>query len=538
MTMTYYILLFSLIIIMCVISNKISNRFGIPVLLAFICLGMFFGSDGVIKIPFNDFSLAETVCSVALIFIMFYGGFGTKWQMAKPVAKKAVLLSTLGVAMTAGLTGVFCYSIFHMELLEGLLIGALVSSTDAASVFSILRSKRLNLKYNTASLLEVESGSNDPCAYMLTTIILGLMAGGSVSAGHIIYLIFAQIAYGAVIGICAAFVTTFILKRVKFVTEGFDTIFVFAMVLAAYAIPAQIGGNGYLSVYIFGIILGNMKLKNKKSLVSFFDGMTGLMQMLLFFLLGLLSFPSVLPEVALVGLVIALFLTLVARPVAVAILLTPFGCPLRQQILISVAGLRGAASVVFAIMAITSGIDMEQDVFHVIFFIVLFSILVQGMLLPIVAKKVDMIDDEEDVLKTFTDYTDEVPVQFIQFTVKEQHPWNGKLIREIILPPQTLLVQMQRGSQVITPDGNTKMQAGDLLILSAKAMGKQVEGVELSELDLPPGHEWVGKTVSEISPQSGKLIVMIQRAGDIVIPNGQTILKELDVLVMKEDENG
>ena len=310
--MNFYILLFSVVIILCVICNRISNKLGVPVLLIFIALGMFFGSDGVIKIPFDNFVLAENVCTAALIFIMFYGGFGTKWKAAKPVAAKAVLMSTAGVVMTAFLVGLFCHFVIGINFQESLLLGALVGSTDAASVFSILRSKRLNLKYHTASLLEVESGSNDPCAYMLTMIMLSIIGGDSMTVPHLIYLVFAQIVYGAATGVIAAVVTGFIMKKVSFATQGFDTIFVFAMVLLAYAVPSEIGGNGYLSVYIFGIILGNMELIHKKPMVNFFDGLTGLMQMLLFFLLGLLSFPSVLPQVLLPAVAIALFLTLVA----------------------------------------------------------------------------------------------------------------------------------------------------------------------------------------------------------------------------------
>lgn len=532
--MNFYILLFSIIVILCVVCNKISNKLGVPVLLVFLALGMFFGSDGVIKIPFDNFKLAEQVCSVALIFIMFYGGFGTKWQAAKPVALKALLLSTVGVIMTAGLTGLFCYYVLGMNLLESLLIGSLISSTDAASVFSILRSKRLSLKYHTASLLEVESGSNDPCAYMLTVIMLGLISGGSINGWNIAYQVFAQIVYGALIGIIMAGITGLALKRIRFTTEGFDTIFVLAMVLSAYAIPSIIQGNGYLSVYLFGIILGNMELNNKKSLVNFFDGVTGLMQMILFFLLGLLSFPSALPKVVLPALAVAVFLTFVARPVTVGILMSPFRCPLRQQLLVSMAGLRGAASVVFAIMTMTQAPNIEYDIFHMVFFIVLFSILFQGMFLPHAAKALDMIDENDDVLKTFTDYTEEVDVRFIQFKVKENHPWEGKQIRDITLPPETLLVELQKDQQIITPDGNTVLEAGDTLVLSAKAP-ELVSNVKLTELELQKGHEWIGKTVSEIHLKPGKLVVMIQRAGDILIPNGNTLLQKDDLLVMRTE---
>lgn len=338
------LILVAVVIVACIVLNKISNHLGIPMLLGFIVLGMLFGSDGILKIPFDDFAFADYICSTALIFIMFYGGFGTNWNEAKPVAVRAVALSTLGVIMTAGVTGLFCHFILKINILESMLIGSLLSSTDAASVFSILRSKRLNLKYNTASLLEIESGSNDPVAYMLTAIVITLIKGEA-SGGGLAYMLFSQIAYGIGIGVVIAFVSVKILKKFQFTTTGFDTIFVVAVAIFSYALPNCVGGNGYLSAYIVGIILGNSKIRNKKSLVPFFDGINGLMQMLIFFLLGLLSYPSKMLSVCGLALLIALFLTFVARPLAVFAILTPLKSKVSQQLLVSWSGLRGYATV-------------------------------------------------------------------------------------------------------------------------------------------------------------------------------------------------
>lgn len=495
---------------------------------------MFFGTDGAVKIPFNNYAFAEQICSVALIFIMFYGGFGTKWSQARPVAVKAVLLSTIGVILTAGITGLFCYFILKISLWESMLIGSVISSTDAASVFSILRSKRLNLKYGTASILEVESGSNDPCSYMLTVIVLTIMKG-SISGQEIVYMIFAQIAYGIVFGVVIAYIALWILKNFRFGASGFDAIFVLAVAILSYAAPSLVGGNGYLSAYIVGIILGNRPIKNKKSLVHFFDGVTGLMQMLIFFLLGLLSFPSALPKVVLPGLWIALFLTFVARPVSIFLLMSPFRCKWHQQIFISWAGLRGAASIVFAVMATISLSSTSNDVFHIVFFIVLFSILIQGSFIPRVAKVLNMIDTNDDVLKTFTDYTEEVPIQFIQFTISQGHPWLGNKIEDILLPPDTLLVLLKRGNERIVPKGGTILLPEDTLILSARVWAN-TEGVKLSEMILQKGHEWIGKAISEITIEPDKLIMMILRTEKIIIPSGQIVLREKDTLVMNEME--
>lgn len=529
------LLLVSIIILLCVILNRISNKFGIPMLLGFILLGMLFGADGIFKIDFNNYAMGEQICSVALIFIMFYGGFGTSWSAAKPIAGKAVLLSTVGVALTSGILGVFCHFVLKMDWAESLLLGSVVGSTDAASVFSILRSKRLNLKYNTASLLEVESGSNDPCSYMLTVIMLSVINGGAegISFWGIVYMIFSQLVYGAVIGAVIAFLAIKFLKYFKFPTAGFDTIFVVAVALVSYALPSLVGGNGYLSAYIVGVALGNQKIKNKKTLVHFFDGMTGLMQMLVFFLLGLLAYPSKLPAVAGSALIIALFLTFVARPAAIFMLLTPFKCKVNQQLFISWAGLRGAASIVFAVMAIQGAPALQHDLFHIIFFIVLFSILLQGSLIPFAAKKMNMIDENADVLKTFTDYTDEVPVQFIQLRISEGHYWANKKIKNIVIPPDTIIVMLQRDGKNIVPNGSTEILAGDTIVIGASAP-VSVEGINLTEKRISAGDELIGKTLMEASPEPDRLIIMIQRSGNIIIPRGKTQIKENDILVINQ----
>ncbi len=480
--MTSYILLVAPVILLCLSLNKMSNKLGIPMLLAYILLGMMFGTDGILKIPFDNFTIAEQICTVSLIFIMFYGGFGTNWKQAKPVAGKAVLLSTVGVILTAVTTGAFCHFILRMDFWESMLIGSVISSTDAASVFSILRSKRLNLKNNTASMLEVESGSNDPCSYMLTVIILTIMSG-ELSGSSLVVMIFSQIIFGILVGVVVALAAAFILKKVNFATDGFDTIFVFSMALVSYAGASMINGNGYLAAYIAGIILGNTPLHHKKSLVHFFDGITGLMQMLIFFLLGLLAFPSQLPKILPIALAIAVFLTFVARPVSVFAILMPFRCPVKQQLLVSWAGLRGAASIVFAIMATVSPAYTKNDLFHIVIFIVLFSISIQGTLLGLVAKKLDMIDENGNVMKTFSDYSDEMPVEFVKISIKAGHPWENRKIKDLTSLPDLLLVLILRGEERIIPNGNTVVLAGDKIVLSALSPEENL-GICLTEIPI------------------------------------------------------
>ena len=240
--MNIYTVFLAFIIILCILLNKLSNRIGVPMLLGFILLGMFFGSDGIVKIPFDDYNISEIICSFGLIFIMFYGGFGTNWKRARPVAFKAVMMSSIGVILTCLVTGLFCHYIMKIDFMESMLIGAIISSTDAASVFSIFRSKKINLKYNTASLLEVESGSNDPFAFLLTVIFLSLMSGG-MNGFDIAILALKQLMFGLFGGFVIGFTAVWVLKKFDFIGDGFDTIFVFAVALIAYGVVNLTGGN-------------------------------------------------------------------------------------------------------------------------------------------------------------------------------------------------------------------------------------------------------------------------------------------------------
>lgn len=305
-----------------------------------------------------------------------------------------------------------------------------------------------------------------------------------------------------------------------------------AIALFAYMVPTMLNGNGYLSVYITGLLLGNSHIPNKKAIIHFFNDLTGLMQMLLFFLLGLLAFPSYLPGIMGAALLIALFLTFIACPVAVGITLLPFKCKLNQQAFISWAGMRGAASIAFAIMATTDPAYLQNDIFHIVFFIVLFSILIQGTLLPAVAKKLNMIDEEGDVMKTFNDYADELPLQFIQFTVSADHEWENKSVAEISLPPESILVLVIRNGEKIVPKGDTVLHKGDRVILSGREPGK-VTDVELYERVIDSNDEWANLTLAEI-PNKNQLVILIRRGEKAIIPSGDTKLNIGDVLVINK----
>lgn len=529
------LLLLSLVMIACILCNRLTSRTGIPVLLAFLVVGMLCGTDGILGIDFENYAMTETLCTVALIFIIFYGGFGTKWSAAKPVAGKAVLLSTLGVFLTAMALGVFCHYVLHTGWLAGMLTGAVLSSTDAASVFSILRSKKLNLKYGTASLLELESGSNDPVAYLMTVVILTMMTS-DLTAGRLVYMIFAQVVYGVGIGALLAICTIFFLRRFRFDSSGFDMVFMLAIAILSYVIPVLIGGNGYLSAYIAGIILGNAKIPNKKNQVHFFDGVTTLMQLLTFFLLGLLCTPSNLFAVMLPALAIAAALTFVARPLVVFLLMTPFRSPVRQQLLVSWAGLRGATSAIFALTVVAGGAVLEYDLFHLVFCVVMFSIALQGTLLPLVSKKLGMIDENADILKTFTDYTEKKELQLLQLPLEEGNEWIGQMVHTLTLPPDTILATILRGKESVVPRGNTKLRQGDIVVLAAGHCEKKVQHVQLSELEITPEHEWNQKTLAELKLPAEQLVILIRRRNATVIPQGDTRISPGDVLVMYDQD--
>lgn len=511
--------------------DKISNKIGVPILLAFIFLGMIFGEDGIVKIQFADFELAEDLSTIALIFIMFYGGFGTNWEQAKPVAVKSSIMASLGVVGTCLVVGLFCHYALHMDMLEGMLLGAVVSSTDAASVFSILRSKNLSLKYNTDSLLEMESGSNDPFAYLMTVTVLSIMKGNG-SVESIAKLLIAQIFIALAFSVIISFFAGKVINRFTFEEAGFQSAFVVAIALLSYALPTALGGNGFLCSYIVGIALGNALKINKKSLVHTFDGLTSLMQILIFFLLGLLSTPVDIIKVVPLGLVITVFMVFIARPLVTYILMKPFKAPMNQILVVSWAGLRGAASIVFAMIAVVS-LDahaLDMDLFHIVFCLVIISILLQGATLGPVSKKLNMIDPEGDVLKTFNDYSDEMDMDYISVRADDESKWIGQKIMDIGLPSQLLLVLIERHGKPIIPKGDTVIESGDKIVLSATRFSSNT-GIYLKEVPITKSHKWANHPISDIKFPQDFLIIIIKRKDGNIVPNGDTIVLPGDILV-------
>lgn len=527
--MNQFILLIGIVMMLCMLMQKLTSKLPVPSLLMFLMLGMLFGVDGLFKISFNNYQISEIICSVCLIFIMFYGGFGTNFKAARPVMIRSSLLATLGVILSALFTGLFVHFFLKLELLESFLIGSVIASTDAASVFGILRSKNLNLKDNTASLLEVESGSNDPISYMLTMVLCTLLAGKQIS---VFSLLFTQIAVGLLLGFVSGKLTSEFIKRAYVSTDGLN-IFVFAVVLLTYALSSILNGNAYLSVYLCGIILGNAHIPNKRNLVHFFDALTNMAQMMIFFLLGLLVTPSELPEVFYPALYIMIFLTLIGRPLAVLMTLLPFKPTINQIGLVSWAGLRGVASIVFAIMAVLSGADLHYNLFNLVFCVVLLSISIQGTFLPLVSKKLDMIDNTSDVFKTFNDYQEESTIRFIKIHIDEHHSWYHKSLSEIQIPASVLVVLILRKDGNIVPNGSTIIEKGDLLVLAAQEFTDQ-ENLSMKEIVVDKNHRWVNRPLKDISLVKNNLVLMIKRNKDTIVPNGNTLICADDILVIAE----
>lgn len=533
--MTQAMFFFALVVLACVAAGRLSGRLGVPALLLFLVLGMLCGVDGPLGLAFDDFVLSEQICSAALIFIMFYGGFGTRWEAARPVALQAILLSTVGVVVTALLTAGFCHLVLGLSLAESLLTGAVISSTDAASVFSILRAKRLGLKENTASLLELESGSNDPCSYLITVTALYFLGVGGESGLWIVVL--RQVLFGLLLGAAVAAGAIFLLRRLDFSESGMDILFVFAAALLAYSLPALAGGNGYLGAYLAGLWMGNSAIPRKAALVHFFDGITGLAQMILFFLLGLLATPSQIPAALPMALGVAGFLTFVARPVAVFLLMKPLGRSTRQCLLVSWAGLRGAASIVFAVMAVGRGAAMGHDLFHVVFCVCLFSVALQGSLLPRVAERLEMTDSEESLRRTFNDYQGENLLHLTQFRIGEGHPWQEKRLADCPLPTDTLVVMIRRGQEQVIPGGDTLLREGDLLVVSTPLYEEKERGVPLREIPVEQGSPWAERRVRELElPEVGLIVLLRRLDGSAVVPKGDTEIRVGDTLVVTDRE--
>jgi cell volume regulation protein A len=467
LTIENILLVGSILLFISIIVGKTSYKFGVPTLILFLAIGMLAGSDGIGGIQFDDPKLAQFIGIVSLNFILFSGGLDTSWKAVKPILKEGLVLSTLGVLLTALSLGTFVYYVTDFTIYESMLLGSIVSSTDAAAVFSILRSKNLALKSNLRPTLELESGSNDPMAYVLTIAFLTLVINQDLSIFSIIPLFLQQMILGGIGGFAFGKLSEIIINKIKLGFEGLYPVLVIALMFITFSATDAVGGNGFLAIYICAVYLGNQDLIHKSTILKMFDGMAWLMQIVLFLTLGLLVFPSQIIPFMGIGLLISIFLILIARPVSVFLSLMFFKMKLGRRFYISWVGLRGAVPIVFATYPLLAGIDKANIIFSIVFFISVSSVLIQGTTLSIFAKWLNVAlpdevkpitENDRYILNLPKSEMEEVSIPSGSYAVK-------KRIIDLHFPRSAFIVMIKRNSKYVRPGGSTVIEADDVLVL-------------------------------------------------------------------------
>lgn len=463
------ILIGSILLFLSILAGQRAYKFGVPALVLFLAVGMLAGTDGIGGINFDNPATAQFIGVVALNFILFSGGLDTDWKTVRPVLGQGIMLSTVGVLLTAILTGLFVHWVVPgFSLFEGLLLGSIVSSTDAAAVFSILRSKNLKLKYNLRPILEFESGSNDPMAYLLTIICLGLVINPDTPVASSILKFFLQIIVGGGAGILFGIAMVWIAQHLKLSYSGLYPVMIIALMYFTYAATDKIGGNGFLAVYLAALWFGNHRIPHRASLLNFFDGFAWLMQIILFLTLGLLVYPSQIVPVIGIGLLVSVFMMLVARPFSVFTSLLFFKMPLRSKHFTSWVGLRGAVPIVFATYPLIAGIDKAGMIFNIVFFISLTSILLQGTTLPLFAKWMRVSAPEEKMIGQKPELDPSEVSNLIEIQIAEGNAYVGKPLSETPFPAGARITMLRRGDDHLIVTGATILQAGDRVIIASQ----------------------------------------------------------------------
>ena len=463
----------AILLFLSVLVGKTGAKFGVPALLLFLGVGMLAGSDG-FGIYFDSPQIAQFIGTVALCIILFSGGMDTHYREIKPILAPGVTLATLGVLMTTIITGLFIYSLsdllpgnFQLGLLESMLLAAVMSSTDSASVFSILRSKGISLKERLRPTLELESGSNDPMAYMLTILLIQVIEIGVIDWPHSIVLLFMQLSIGAAAGFALGYAIVWIINRINVPNESLYPVLLFSCVFFVFAFTNLLQGNGYLAVYIAGLVVGNRKLMHKRSLTTFFDGFTWLFQIVMFLTLGLLVNPSELPAVAGVGLLVAIFMIVVSRPISVFACLLPFRrFTTRARVYISWVGLRGAVPIIFATYPLMSAeIPNARMIFNIVFFVTIVSLLVQGTTVSAMARWLGLVGKSEEKEIFNVALPDEIKSAMSEIELTDEALSGGNKLMNLSLPDNTLVVMVKRREQYFVPKGHTHLQSGDRLLV-------------------------------------------------------------------------
>ncbi len=462
------ILIFSSILI-----SKTGYKFGIPTLLLFLLVGMGFGSDG-LGLQFDNASDAQFIGMMALSIILFTGGMDTKLKDIRPVLAQGILLSTIGVLLTTLLTGGFIFYLsqwtstnISMSFLTCLLLAATMSSTDSASVFNLLRSQNMNLKENLRPMLELESGSNDPMAYMLTIALIQVVASGSeLDMGLIAKDLLVQFLFGGVIGFAFGQFAVWLINKINLSNGSLYPILLLSLIFITFTTTDLLKGNGYLAVYIAGVVAGNTRLAFRKEINTFMNGLTWLFQIVMFLSLGLLVNPHEMIEVAGIALLIGLFMIVIARPVSVFACLLPFRkMTNRARLFVSWVGLRGAVPIIFATYPVVAGIPDSNQLFNIVFFITLLSLIFQGMTIAPGARMLHLdLPQEKEGNEFGVELPDEIDSQLMDQTLTAEMLENGNRLMDMNIPKGTLVMLVKRGNEFIIPNGQVELHVGDKLL--------------------------------------------------------------------------
>jgi potassium/hydrogen antiporter len=461
------LLLTAVLILIGIASSKFSSRLGLPVLVLFLVVGMLAGSDGIGRIHFDNYVLAHGIGTFCLAMILFDGGLRTSKRAFRAVFGPAITLATVGVLITSVVTGIVAAWLLSIPLLNGLLIGAIVGSTDAAAVFAVLRGRGVNLRRRLASTLEVESGSNDPMAVFLTIGILEVLLGNMTFGPGLLWFLFLQVTIGIAAGVFIGRATVHTINRVNLDAAGLYPILTASGGLLAYGLAATLGGSGFLAVYLAGLVIGNRRLVFQRGILLFHDGAAWLSQIAMFVLLGLLVFPNQLIDVAQDGLIVAVVLIFIARPFAVGVVLPWFGYTAREMLFVSWVGLKGAVPIVLATYPLMLGLEGAGLLFHVVFFAVLVSAVLQGWTMPPLARWLGLQTEPPPQAPISLEITSlrDVDGDIVEYTVARDSLAAARHIRDLRLPDGAVVAMLVRASEIIPPRGSTLVQAGDHLFL-------------------------------------------------------------------------
>ncbi len=472
----------AVLVLVSIIANKVSGRLGLPALLIFIIVGMLAGSEGPGGIYFDNAQAAQSIGVIGLALILFSGGLDTRWPEVQPVFRKGLALSTIGVVLTALVVSIAADLLLGFSPAEGFLLGAIVSSTDAAAVFSILRSRRAGLKGELRPLLEFESGSNDPMAIFLTIGAISLIMLPGTSFFSLVPLFVQQMAVGGLFGYGLGKAAAWLINAVQLEYEGLYAVLTLASAAFIYGITVILGGNGFLAAYIAGMVIGNAAIVHKKSLVRFHEGIAWLMQITLFLTLGLFVFPSELAPVVVPGVILAFVLIFIARPIAVYMALLPWRMERHEKLMISWVGLRGAAPIVLATFPLLAGVPEAHTFFNMIFFMVIASALLHGTSIPFVARVLGVAAPlpRESRFGMELDPDKKGNSDLVELTVPAGSPVIGRQVVAAGLPAGTLIILLARGPEQFVPRGNTVILEGDsLLVLTASGNAATVRQILL-----------------------------------------------------------